>query len=50
MPMIDVYATAGTFTDKHKLAANLAATLMAIEGVPQPVERRRRVRLVRGRC
>ena len=34
MPMIDVYATAGTFTDKHKLAANLAATLMAIEGVP----------------
>ena len=34
MPMIDVYAAAGTFTDKHKLAANLAATLMAIEGVP----------------
>ena len=34
MPMIDVYATAGTFTDKHKLAANLAATLMSIEGVP----------------
>ena len=34
MPMIDVYATAGTFTGKHKLAANLAATLMAIEGVP----------------
>src|ERR1700760_3422540 len=34
MPMIDVYATAGTFTDKHKLAANLAATLMAIEGGP----------------
>jgi phenylpyruvate tautomerase PptA (4-oxalocrotonate tautomerase family) len=34
MPMIDVYATAGTFTDKHKLAATLAATLMAIEGVP----------------
>ena len=34
MPMIDVYATAGTFTDKHKLAANLAATLMTIEGVP----------------
>ena len=34
MPMIDVYATAGTFTDKHKLAANLAATLMAIEKVP----------------
>ena len=34
MPMIDVYATAGTFPDKHKLAADLAATLMAIEGVP----------------
>jgi phenylpyruvate tautomerase PptA (4-oxalocrotonate tautomerase family) len=34
MPMIDVYATAGTFTDKHKLAAALAATLMAIEKVP----------------
>jgi phenylpyruvate tautomerase PptA (4-oxalocrotonate tautomerase family) len=32
--MIDVYATAGTFTDKHQLAAELAATLMAIEGVP----------------
>jgi phenylpyruvate tautomerase PptA (4-oxalocrotonate tautomerase family) len=34
MPMIDVYATAGTFTDKHRLAADLAATLMAIEKVP----------------
>jgi phenylpyruvate tautomerase PptA (4-oxalocrotonate tautomerase family) len=34
MPMIDVYATAGTFTDKHRLAMELAATLMAIEGVP----------------
>jgi phenylpyruvate tautomerase PptA (4-oxalocrotonate tautomerase family) len=34
MPMIDVYATAGTFADKHQLAADLAATLMAIEGVP----------------
>jgi phenylpyruvate tautomerase PptA (4-oxalocrotonate tautomerase family) len=32
--MIDVYATAGTFTDKHQLAADLAATLMAIEKVP----------------
>jgi phenylpyruvate tautomerase PptA (4-oxalocrotonate tautomerase family) len=32
--MIDVYATAGTFTDKHSLAAKLAATLMTIEGVP----------------
>ncbi len=34
MPMIDVYATAGTFTDKHKLAADLAAALRVIEGVP----------------
>ncbi len=34
MPMIDVYATAGTFADKHKLAADLAAALMAIEKVP----------------
>ena len=34
MPMIDVYATAGTFADKHKLAADLAATLMAVEQVP----------------
>jgi phenylpyruvate tautomerase PptA (4-oxalocrotonate tautomerase family) len=34
MPMIDVYATAGTFPDKHRLAVELAATLMAIEQVP----------------
>lgn len=34
MPMIDVYALAGTFSDKHQLAADLAKTLMAIEGVP----------------
>jgi phenylpyruvate tautomerase PptA (4-oxalocrotonate tautomerase family) len=34
MPMIDVYATAGTFPDKHQLAADLAAALMKIEGVP----------------
>jgi phenylpyruvate tautomerase PptA (4-oxalocrotonate tautomerase family) len=34
MPMIDVYVTAGTFTDKHQLARDLAAALMAIEGVP----------------
>jgi phenylpyruvate tautomerase PptA (4-oxalocrotonate tautomerase family) len=32
--MIDVYATTGTFPDKHRLAANLAATLQAIEEVP----------------
>ena len=34
MPMIDVYAPAGTFRDPHKLASDLARTLMTIEGVP----------------
>jgi len=34
MPMIDVYATAGTFPDKHQLAAGLAAAVMTIEQVP----------------
>ena len=34
MPMIDVYAAAGAFPDKHQLAADLARTLMGIEGVP----------------
>jgi len=34
MPMIDVYATTGTFSDKHQLARDLAATLMQIEEVP----------------
>ncbi len=34
MPMIDVYAIAGTFADKHELAKRLAATLMGIEKVP----------------
>jgi len=34
MPMIDVYATRGTFGDPHSLAAELAATLMKIEQVP----------------
>ena len=34
MPMIDVYATAGTFTDTHQLAADLAAAVMIIEQVP----------------
>jgi phenylpyruvate tautomerase PptA (4-oxalocrotonate tautomerase family) len=34
MPMIDVYATAGTFSDPKKLAQDLASTLMAIEQVP----------------
>jgi len=34
MPMIDVYARTGTFADKHKLAVDLATTLMTIEAVP----------------
>jgi phenylpyruvate tautomerase PptA (4-oxalocrotonate tautomerase family) len=39
--MIDVYATAGTFAEPHQLAADLARTLMTIEGVPDiPLFRR----------
>jgi phenylpyruvate tautomerase PptA (4-oxalocrotonate tautomerase family) len=34
MPMIDVYATAGTFADRHKLAVDLATAVMTIEQVP----------------
>ena len=34
MPMIDVYAAAGTFRDKHALAKDLAAAVMRWEGVP----------------
>lgn len=34
MPMIDAYASAGTFADKHQLAVDLASTLMRIEQVP----------------
>ena len=34
MPMIDVYATEGTFADPGSLAQRLAATLMEIEEVP----------------
>ena len=34
MPMIDAYVTVGTFADKHKLAVDLASTLMRIEQVP----------------
>ena len=41
MPMIDVYATEGTFADKHQLAVDLAATVMAVEKVPEiPMFRR----------
>ena len=34
MPMIDVYATAETFADKHQLAVDLATAVMTIEQVP----------------
>jgi phenylpyruvate tautomerase PptA (4-oxalocrotonate tautomerase family) len=32
--MIDVYATAGTFTDQHQLATDMATAVMTIEQVP----------------
>src|ERR1700730_13700699 len=35
MPMIDVYAAEGTFTDKHALARDLAAAVMRWEKVPE---------------
>jgi phenylpyruvate tautomerase PptA (4-oxalocrotonate tautomerase family) len=35
MPMIDVYAAAGTFRDPHTLAKNLAAAVMRWEQVPE---------------
>jgi phenylpyruvate tautomerase PptA (4-oxalocrotonate tautomerase family) len=34
MPMIDVYATAGTFADRHELAKQLATAVMRWEQVP----------------
>jgi phenylpyruvate tautomerase PptA (4-oxalocrotonate tautomerase family) len=34
MPMIDVYATSGTFSDKHSLAKDLASAVMRWEKVP----------------
>jgi len=35
MPMIDVYAAAGTFSDPHTLAKDLAAAVMRWEQVPE---------------
>jgi|SRR6266850_2007253 len=35
MPMIDVYATQGTFRDRKALAKNLAAAVMRWEKVPE---------------
>jgi phenylpyruvate tautomerase PptA (4-oxalocrotonate tautomerase family) len=34
VPMIDIYAPAGTFADPHSLATRAAATVMEVEGVP----------------
>ncbi|WP_158815264.1 tautomerase family protein [Methylocapsa sp. S129] len=34
MPMIDIYASAGTFADSHQLAIDAAATVKSIEKVP----------------
>ena len=34
MPMIDIYATDGTFSDTHNLARAAAAAVMAVEKVP----------------
>jgi phenylpyruvate tautomerase PptA (4-oxalocrotonate tautomerase family) len=34
MPMIDVYAAEGTFSDKHSLARDLASSVMRWEKVP----------------
>ena len=34
MPMLDIYATAGTFSDPHTLAKDAAATVKSIEQVP----------------
>src|SRR6202022_1901498 len=34
MPMIDVYATPGTFSDRHALAQDLATAVMRWEQVP----------------
>src|SRR3989440_12699311 len=34
MPMIDVYAAEGTFSDRHRLARDLAAAVMRWERVP----------------
>jgi phenylpyruvate tautomerase PptA (4-oxalocrotonate tautomerase family) len=35
MPMIDMYAAAGTFRDPHGLARNVAAAVMRWEQVPE---------------
>ncbi len=34
MPMIDIYATAGTFSDPHQLAMDAAKVVKNVEQVP----------------
>ena len=34
MPMIDIYATTGTFQNVHQLAMDAAAVVKSVEGVP----------------
>jgi phenylpyruvate tautomerase PptA (4-oxalocrotonate tautomerase family) len=34
MPMVDVYARTGTFSDSHQLAVDLASAVMQVEQVP----------------
>jgi phenylpyruvate tautomerase PptA (4-oxalocrotonate tautomerase family) len=49
MPMIDAYATAGTFADPYQLARDLAETLMKIEQVPDiPMFRQNTAAFVHG--
>lgn len=47
VPMIDVYAAAGTFGDRHQLAVDLATAVMTIEQVPDiPMFRRNKAAFV----
>ena len=49
MPMIDIYATAGTFSDPHTLAKDAAATVKSIEQVPDiPMFRKNTAAFVHG--
>ena len=47
MPMIDIYATRGTFQDVHQLAIDAAAAVKGVEGVPDtPLFRKNTAALV----
>jgi hypothetical protein len=51
IPMIDAYAAAGTFADKHQLAVDLATAVMTIEQVPDiPMFRKNTAAYVHDRC